>query len=53
MKRAAILCLVGVAAACGETDVDGGREVLTDTTITVEPVDLDTVDWFIAGRDVV
>ncbi|MDX1675134.1 MAG: hypothetical protein R3314_10105 [Longimicrobiales bacterium] len=53
MKRIAILTLVGLAAACGETDVDGGREVARDTTATVEPVDLDTVAWFVEGRDVV
>lgn len=50
MKRAAILLLVGLVAACGDTDADGAREAVLDTTLTVEPVDLDTVDWFIEGR---
>ncbi|MFO7894114.1 MAG: hypothetical protein R6U63_10280 [Longimicrobiales bacterium] len=50
MKRAAILLLVGLVAACGDTDADGAREAALDTTLTVEPVDLDTVDWFIEGR---
>ena len=53
MKRAAILTLVALAAACGETDVDGGREVAADTALDVEPVDLDTIAWFNEGRDVV
>ena len=52
MKRAAILVLVSLLAACGETDVDGGRQAVADTTIEVEPVDLDTVDWFTEGRPV-
>ncbi|MGK7312521.1 MAG: hypothetical protein ACN0LA_09825 [Candidatus Longimicrobiales bacterium M2_2A_002] len=54
MKRTAILMLVTlVAAACGDTDVDGGAEAMADTTPTVEPVDLDTIAWFTEGRDVV
>ena len=54
MKRTAILMLVSlVAAACGDTDVDGGREAMADTTLQVEPVDLDTIAWFTEGRDVV
>lgn len=54
MKRTAILMLVTlVAAGCGDTDVDGGREAMADTTIEVEPVDLDTIAWFTEGRDVV
>lgn len=52
MKRAAILILAGLAAACGDTDVDGGREAVADTAIDVEPVNLDTVDWFTEGRPV-
>lgn len=52
MKRAAIFALAGLAAlACGETDVDGGRQML-DTVPEVQPVDLDTVDWFVEGRTV-
>ena len=53
MKRAAILMLVGLVAACGETDVDGGREAMADTTLEVQVVDLDTIAWFTEGRDVV
>ena len=53
MKRAAILMVAALVAACGETDVDGGREAALDTTVAVEPVDLDTVRWFVEGRDVV
>ena len=54
MKRIPILVLVTfMAAACGETDVDGGREAVADTTLQVEPVNLDTVAWFTEGRDVV
>ncbi len=53
MKRVAILMLAGLIAGCGETDVDGGREAALDTTIEVEPVDLDTVDWFTEGRTMV
>lgn len=52
MKRAAILALGGFATlACGETDVDGGRQ-MQDTVPEVQPVDLDTVDWFVEGRTV-
>ena len=51
MKRTAILMLVSlVAAACGDTDVDDGREAMADTTLQVEPVDLDTIAWFTEGR---
>lgn len=52
MQRAAILSLAALAAlACGETDVDGARQAM-DTVPAVEPVDLDTVDWFVEGRTV-
>lgn len=52
MQRAAILVLAGLAlVACGETDVDGAREAL-DTVPEVQPVDLDTVSWFVEGRPV-
>ena len=53
MKRVAILALAALVAACGETDVDGGREVAGDAVAEVETVALDTVDWFTEGRDVV
>ena len=52
MKRVAILIVAGLVAACGDTDVDGGREAMMDTTITVEPVQVDTLDWFVEGRTV-
>lgn len=54
MKRTAILMFVSlIAVACGDTDVDGGQEAMADTALQVEPVDLDTIDWFTEGRDVV
>ncbi|MGK7311326.1 MAG: hypothetical protein ACN0LA_03730 [Candidatus Longimicrobiales bacterium M2_2A_002] len=54
MKRTAILMLLSlVGAACGDTDVDSGREAMADTTLQVQPVDLDTIAWFTEGRDVV
>ena len=53
MKRVPILVLVTLmTAACGDTDVDRGGEAMTDTTPAVEPVQLDTIDWFTEGRDV-
>ena len=54
MKRiAAMLAMILVPLACGETDVDGGRAAVMDTVPEVEPVDLDTVAWFVEGRTVV